>query len=583
MYLKKIIGIKNLGKFRDAGISGGQYNKFTLFYAGNGGGKTTLCAAMRSYHANDPGIILERKTFDSVGSPEINLLLDGGPATFSNGKWKSTAPQIHIFDGRFVEENVHTGYEVNTDNRRNFYRTVVGPKGVELANKIDELDSQIVANQTKLTLEEKVLQQHVPKGTTLETFLALSADPNIEKKIVAARIGLKAAENGAEIEKRPQLVPANLPRLPEGFKATLAKTLEDVSAEAGAAIRAQIGKHKFHYDGEQWLATGLTHIAENSCPFCGNDLGNNELIRAYQGYFSAAYAAFKSELVELRSETVAALSEVSGIKAVQAFKTAEREATFWRQYVDIVVTFPDIVEKIGETLRTFYKAAIELIEKKIAAPFDKAPLTSEFGKAEADWANGIETLAACNDAMAPANALVQNFKDATAKRDKAAFQADLDGFAAINERHAEPVNSLANAYYKMLEEKSALVLQKNEKKEELDNYDAAIFGEYQDAINKYLKLCGASFTIVNCKKNYVGKMPQSTFCLQFDKSIVKVTAAGEDGNPSFGTTMSAGDKNTFALAFFLVLVDRDTSIAEKIVLFDDPFTSLAARGASSDS
>ncbi|WP_421446584.1 AAA family ATPase, partial [Agrobacterium tumefaciens] len=45
-------------------------------------------------------------------------------------------------------------------------------------------------------------------------------------------------------------------------------------------------------------------------------------------------------------------------------------------------------------------------------------------------------------------------------------------------------------------------------------------------------------------------------------------------DPGFDTTMSAGDKNTFALAFFLSQLKRDPDIANKIVVFDDPFTSL---------
>jgi wobble nucleotide-excising tRNase len=38
--------------------------------------------------------------------------------------------------------------------------------------------------------------------------------------------------------------------------------------------------------------------------------------------------------------------------------------------------------------------------------------------------------------------------------------------------------------------------------------------------------------------------------------------------------MSAGDKNTFALAFFLAQLKRDPDITNKVVVFDDPFTSL---------
>src|SRR3546814_14006320 len=38
--------------------------------------------------------------------------------------------------------------------------------------------------------------------------------------------------------------------------------------------------------------------------------------------------------------------------------------------------------------------------------------------------------------------------------------------------------------------------------------------------------------------------------------------------------MSSGDKNTFALSFFLSQLKRDPHIANKIVVFVDPFTSL---------
>jgi wobble nucleotide-excising tRNase len=44
--------------------------------------------------------------------------------------------------------------------------------------------------------------------------------------------------------------------------------------------------------------------------------------------------------------------------------------------------------------------------------------------------------------------------------------------------------------------------------------------------------------------------------------------------PSFKNTLSAGDRNTLALAFFFASLDRDTGLADKIVVIDDPMTSL---------
>src|SRR3546814_2462371 len=69
-------------------------------------------------------------------------------------------------------------------------------------------------------------------------------------------------------------------------------------------------------------------------------------------------------------------------------------------------------------------------------------------------------------------------------------------------------------------------------------------------MNRFLTSFGASFRLAQCGKNYVGKVPQSTYCLRFDVSDVDVTKTSAD-DPGFDTTMSAGDKNTFALAFFL--------------------------------
>ena len=42
---------------------------------------------------------------------------------------------------------------------------------------------------------------------------------------------------------------------------------------------------------------------------------------------------------------------------------------------------------------------------------------------------------------------------------------------------------------------------------------------------------------------------------------------------SFRNTLSSGDRSTLALAFFLAQLDLDPGLPNKIVVFDDPFTS----------
>jgi energy-coupling factor transporter ATP-binding protein EcfA2 len=54
-------------------------------------------------------------------------------------------------------------------------------------------------------------------------------------------------------------------------------------------------------------------------------------------------------------------------------------------------------------------------------------------------------------------------------------------------------------------------------------------------------------------------------------SIPLATRVGE---PSFRNTLSSGDRNTLALAFFFASLQNDPQRAQKIVVIDDPMTSL---------
>ncbi|MEH2549234.1 hypothetical protein V1283_005879 [Bradyrhizobium sp. AZCC 2262] len=55
---------------------------------------------------------------------------------------------------------------------------------------------------------------------------------------------------------------------------------------------------------------------------------------------------------------------------------------------------------------------------------------------------------------------------------------------------------------------------------------------------------------------------------------IAVPLTGNPGEPAFKNTLGAGDRNTLALAFFFASLDRDAHLAQKIVVIDDPMTSL---------
>lgn len=573
MFLKKVTKIKGVGRFRAGGVKGGEYARYALLYGGNARGKTTLCAILRSLQRGDPAFIRERESFGVKGTPEIELLLDSGPTKFSAYAWSKSASDVHIFDGHFISENVHGGDQIDTSHRRNHYRVVVGAKGVALATAIDDLDAKATAKQAEINAEKKALQQHVPAKMTLEAFLALAEEPDVDAALGKAASALKAAENAEAIAKRGALKPAPDPALPPEFEALVAKTLESVSADAATLVQEQIAKHKLHAQGEAWLSAGLRHVADDQCPFCGNSLAGNALVEAYQGYFSKAYAAFKSDLQSLRKETEQALSEASALRAQQAFKDAGAAVEFWRQYGEVSLELPGDIEQIPAALAALRSAALDRLDAKIAAPLDASPENAGFPAAAAAWYKIRKQMEACNAAMAAPNAIIAAIKAANETANKTGIQNEIARLTAVRTRHTEPVLSLAASYAALGVAKEQLMKTREAKKAELDAYDEAILKEHEAAINRHLALFGASFKLSRSTKNYVGKTPQSSYHIQFDDYAIDASKS-EEGAPSFRTALSAGDRSTLALAFFLAQLERDDALADKIVVFDDPFTSL---------
>lgn len=573
MFLKKITTIKNVGRFKAARISGGEYGRFTLIYGGNGRGKTTLCAILRSLQRNEPKLIQRRKTFLAAAEPEVGLLLDSGPARFSGGAWTAAQPDIHIFDQQFVTDNVHGGDQIDVEHRRNFYRIVVGPTGVALAEEVDRLDADATTKQSEITSEKKVLEQHVPAGMKLEAFLKLAADADIDDKIDKAAKALKAVNDGATIAARKLLGVQSLPALPHGFLDLLAKGVDGIAADAAARVQGQLAHHDFRDGGEEWLSQGLPHVVDDRCPFCATPLGGNSLIDAYRGYFSEAYAAHKAAIADMSTMLNQALSSTAALRVEQSFAQVSTDAEFWKAYCDHSYKPSGAADRISGEVEAVFDAAKAMLVAKAAAPLESVELSTAFIEAQATWSATSVELEADVATFAEANRHIQAVKDANAVANKASAEAMLATLQAVKKRHSAPVLGLASNYATLLSDKKALVEAKDAKKAALDTYDETILGAYEADINRFLVSFGASFRVAQCSKNYIGKVPQSTYCLRFDTSDIDVTKANAE-EPSFDTTMSAGDKNTFALAFFLSQLKRDPDIANKIVVFDDPFTSL---------
>jgi wobble nucleotide-excising tRNase len=572
--INKIAAIRNIGRLEKCSASGDvTFRKLTLIYAENGRGKTTLTEIFRSLATGRGDLILGRQTLGSEFPPSACVLIDEGTAVnFKDGKWDGKGPRLAIYDSTFVHQNVYAGDHIDHDHKKNLYRVIVGEAGVALAREVDEYDGKIREANKDVNARAGVVKASLPSGMKLETFLGLPADPNVATKIAAKQAEIAALAKAKEIKEKPDLATIAVAQLPSDFEALLAKELADVSKEAEAAVKKHLATH-VKPGGEAWLGQGLSYSNEKTCPFCGLPTDGLSLISDFQKYFSGSYAAFKTDLATLQRSVEIALGESALLATQKSLADNAALVTFWSQFTDIAMTdlpFADIQSAVSN-LR---KAALARLNAKLASPLEPAPADGEFTTALSELQDVSTRAQAYSEAALAAKVPIATKKKQTENGNLAKANSELAGLQAIQKRQEAAVDEACSAYIAAGIFKNELDAQKAAAKAKLDQHSEDVVTKYEKRINQLLLVFGAGFRIGETKTSYVGGNVSSSFHIVINNVAV---ALGDAGTPAaqacFRNTLSAGDRSTLALAFFIAQLESDPRLPQTVVVFDDPFTS----------
>jgi hypothetical protein len=172
----------------------------------------------------------------------------------------------------------------------------------------------------------------------------------------------------------------------------------------------------------------------------------------------------------------------------------------------------------------------------------------------------------------PAIALV---KEQAAAGNTAALAADVARLNATKARHSPAVAPLCADYLAEKAAKTVAEQQRETARTALSQYRQTIFPTYEDAINDYLRKFGAGFRLGQItSQNTRGGSSCVYNVLIYNQPIPVSGAPPAPGRPSFKNSLSSGDRNTLALAFFFASLDQDPGLADKVVVIDDPVSSL---------
>ncbi|MFD1913996.1 AAA family ATPase [Halodurantibacterium flavum] len=572
--LKKIIGIKNVGRFHNSAAPGNpQLAKHTFIAGANGYGKTTLCAVLRSLQTGEPTHILGRKTLGTAEAPTIELLLDGGQARFDGAAWSATKPEIAIFDGVFVAENVHSGEVVDIEHKRNLYRVIVGDAGVKLAAQDADLAAESRAKTGEISTAGKAVQPHVPAGMKLDAFITLPETADIAAQIDAQARSVDALRQAGALRARPALSEFAIPTLPADFTDLLARTIDDIAQDAEQRLSAHLAAHGMTASGGNWIADGLGH-ADDTCPFCGQDIRGLPLIAAFRAVFSERYEALAGEIATMKAGVARDMGDAALARLGTVAEQNKGGIEFWQKYCAIEAPALALSAEAVGAIRALAAAAIGLLDRKAAVPLDRITPDEDFTAARAAYDRAAAAIEAANTAIRAANVVIADKKAAADAGDLKAAEAELARLTAIQTRHRADVSDLCAAYTKLSGEKDAIEARKEAVRKQLDAHTKTVVKPYERRINDYLAAFNAGFTITETKHAYPGGVATSSYQLVINDTAVDLGDSKTPGDrPSFKNTLSAGDRTTLALAFFLAHLERDPAAAAKLVIFDDPFNS----------
>lgn len=574
--VKKIIAIKNVGAFRKSHAQGDtDFRRLTLIHAENGRGKTTLCAIFRSFQCSNPDLILERKTLDSNESPHVDILRNSGIVSFKNGTWTSGCPNIEIFDETFVTENVHSGDQITHENKKNLCRVVLGTEGVILAKNFDDSDEQDKIRLKEVSSSKDAIQKLAPFGVNIEQFMELPHDSNIDSKIAEKMNEIKIAENASSIRERKTLSIINLPVPSPILKDVLQKTMEGLSEDAEKCVQQHLDKHKMSSRGKNWLSEGLEYANDKNCPFCDQPFEASQTIETFKTFFSQNYRTFQRELSNLKAAVEQPLSDAMLLNMQTLLTENDALIEFWKTYISEIPRQLSFSDKIQPTIQGLRNALLTLVAQKQELPLEKIEYSETANSALKDWEALKSETFIYNEEITIFNSSIKKIKDGLNLENLTILRGQLKNLQMQQIRYTPSIIDAMELHTVAKTNKAKTEALKNEAKQALNAYNDTIINKYKEAVNEILNLFGASFTLEDVKIEYMGRMPRTGYMLELCGKKVDL---GNDKTPAgtacFRNTLSAGDRRTLALAFFIAQLESRKDLADLIVIFDDPFISL---------
>ena len=498
MMIRLIKLLRNIGTFNsDAAAACLVLKRLVIVYGENGRGKTTLAAVLRSLATGEALPISERHRLGSHCPPHVVLDCEGDPSIvmFQDGAWNRTLPNLKVFDDVFVDENVHSGLNVDATHRQHLHELILGDQGVALNRRLEKLVSRIGQHTATLRDKSEAIPDQARRGLSIDKFCALRSLPDVESHIGKTERSLMAARNQDDIRSTSSIEMIQLPEFDIDALAQILMTdLADLDEAAAATVHGHF--HTLGEGGESWIADGVRRIKPSDgtvCPFCGQDLTGLALVEYYRAYFSESYAALKESIVTALKNTKHTHSEGAHRTFERAIAAGREKQQFWAQYCAVPLIEID-TETVVEAWTTARAKVLDQLKAKLAAPLERQELTERLMSSLSTYNAYRQEIKSLNEALTSSNDLIAEVKQQAQLADATEILAELGRLKATKARHSPELAPLCDDYRQEKNDKARTETKRTEARSDLEEYRATVFPSLQDGVNEYLERFNAGFS-----------------------------------------------------------------------------------------
>tara|TARA_B100000508_G_C11459078_1_gene278258 strand:+ start:269 stop:2635 length:2367 start_codon:yes stop_codon:yes gene_type:complete len=605
MKIRKITAIKKYKSFADfewqkfCKNNGGQESilqNFSIVFGENGSGKSSTCDVLKSLSQNQDFQI----TSPTLAEVEIHDGTNNQTYKYENSIWSDQINKnaFLFFDVDFINANVHTHGERSSNLQHGAHTQKAGKLIIDLDEKANELKVTIQTKKDELELLENTSADVLKKQFSdidkklFEIYKDTDSQAK-QQKVARIQEELKKLETDLASLQKLNTQYSEINRLSAIGQVTFSNSLperefftelfsrqikERAQDRADEAIKTHFTKHK------QFIEYAKEQIPEDyaheNCPLCMQPLANaTKVIEYYRTAFDQTYETEKKqfltdiETVKNRLQTIKTSLVSLPAKVTAVFDALEKVKTDFE--IQDIYKLQEKAEQTGKFGGISMKeiedmlTALESLKKIEREQVDSAKLYEASVVVVQEVEKAVKDV---NETIAEKNKLISDFKSKYSDRGK--ITSEINEKTQKKDGLNEKVNFLNNDKVTQIKSQNNVLEKQKELSEALKIVQEALKAHLaatipESVIAKMIEILGKfnlSFTLEHIPGNNQTKDYSFSFKIKDHK--------GNERDMKNG--LSEGERQLISLAFFFAVNEKLENKKAKVLIFDDPITSLDA-------